>query len=83
MVGLLRESLDCVREAGRREEGEWVRLETDCVEELALGFCASSGGWFAVIGSGRRCDRRFENRFRRTEEVEVVLGTWESEAGAM
>lgn len=75
LLRLLRESLDWVREAGRRGGGALFRFEREWVEELALGLrAACSKGWVDMGGSGRRCERWFVNRLRRTEEVEVVLG---------
>lgn len=44
------------------------------MEELALALREGSEGGLIVVGSGRRCDRWFVKRLRRTEEVEVVLG---------
>jgi hypothetical protein len=60
---LLRESLDWVREVGRWGGGGAL-LKLDRGSEV----------WFEAAASGRRCDRWFVKRLRRTEEVEVVLG---------
>lgn len=83
MLGSLRESLDWVREVGRWGGGALLRLERECVEELALGLRVASEGGFEVAGSGRRWERWFEKRFRRTEEVDVMLGPEGLEEGAM
>lgn len=72
--GLLRESLDWVREVGRGTGGALLRFEREWVEELALGLRMGSEAGFEVAGSGRRWERWFVNRFRRIEEVEAVLG---------
>lgn len=61
-----------MREVGRRGGGALLGLDSDWVEELALGSRLGSDGWFVLAGSGRRCERWFVKRFRRTEEVEVV-----------
>jgi hypothetical protein len=80
---VLRESLDWVREAGRWGGGALFRLEREWVEELALGLRVGSEGAFKVVGSGRRWERWFVKRFRRTEEVDVMLGAGGLEEGAM
>lgn len=74
LAGLLRKSLDWVREVGRRGGGALVKLKREWVEELALELREGSGGGLIVVGSGRRCVRWFVKRLRRTEEVEVALG---------
>jgi hypothetical protein len=67
-----------VREVERRRGGggALLRLERELVEELALAlWMGGSEGWWRVVRSGRRWERWFVKRLRRTEEVEVVLGT--------
>ena len=63
-----------VGSVGRRGGGALLRFEREWVEELALGLRMGSDGGFEVAGSGRRWERWFVKRFRRTEEVEAVLG---------
>jgi hypothetical protein len=71
---LLKESLDWLRDAGRRAAGALHRLEREWVEEFALGLRMGSEVWVEVDGSGRRWERWFVKRFRRTDDVEMVLG---------
>lgn len=67
---LVRESLDGARRGG----GKFERLEREWVEEVALGLWRGKGGWVELegAGSGRRWERWFVKRLRRTEEVDVV-----------
>lgn len=72
-----------MREVGRRGGGALLRLEREWVEELALGLRVGSEAGLEVAGSGRRWERWLVKRFRRTEEVDVVLGAGGLEEGAM
>ena len=83
VLGSLRESLDWVREVGRWGGAALLRLEREWLEELALRLRVGSEGGFEVAGSGRRWERWFVKRFRRTEEVDVMLGAGGLEEGAM